>query len=35
MRPFWKPLYVKALTFLMAVKMVPVAPAKARYLKVK
>jgi hypothetical protein len=35
MRPFWKLPYVKALIFLMAVKMAPVAHAKARYSRAK
>jgi hypothetical protein len=35
MKPSWKPPYVKAFTFLMAVKMAPAVPAKARYSRAK
>jgi hypothetical protein len=35
MKPSWKPPYVKAFTFLMAAKMAPAVPVKAKYSRAK
>jgi hypothetical protein len=35
MKPSWKPPYVKVFTFLMAAKMAPAVPVKARYSRAK
>jgi hypothetical protein len=35
MNPFWRPPYVKVFTFLMAAKMAPAVPVKARSSRAK